>query len=117
MLTGLADSGESYRVPDWITAQKLRLWAVHPERMPSTARYAEILRAYLLIGGTIDDDVRQAVALSVDTRWHCPQLPDLYKASANDGCDFKASWEVWKLKILLDGRRPVSKAVGGSTGK
>lgn len=107
VVTSLNDSGHGKAIPAWISADRLREWAISPERVPSTSGYAVTTRAYLLLGGQLDEPLRNAIRRGIDERRGCSQLPSLYHADGlGPVCDLKATWAVWKLKLLTDGKLP-----------
>ncbi|MCW2641272.1 MAG: hypothetical protein JWP76_3578 [Dactylosporangium sp.] len=107
LVTGLTDSGHPHTAPSWISAQALRPWATNPERLGSTSGYATTVRAYLLLGGRFDQELRDGIRQGIDDRHGCPQLPSLYQADGTEpACDLKATWAVWKLKLLSEGHLP-----------
>ncbi|MFC1420059.1 hypothetical protein [Streptacidiphilus cavernicola] len=117
LVVGLADDQSHFQPPAWITAQDLRPWAEHPERMPSADYYAMIVRAYLLLGGKADAAIDAAVDSGINPLRHCAQLPNLYQADHTDGCDLVTTWSVWTLKDALGGHAPISTAAPDTTEK
>ncbi|MBB4951761.1 hypothetical protein F4556_007296 [Kitasatospora gansuensis] len=91
----------------WVTAAALQPWATAPERFTSVGGYATVARAYLLAGGSTDDRLRAAVGHGAEAYRGCAQLPDLYRADTTEpGCDLKATWAAWKLRIQLGSPLP-----------
>jgi hypothetical protein len=115
LVTGLTDGGHPHTAVSWISAEVLRSWATHPERVPSTSGYATIARAYLLAGGRYDQEMQEAVRRGIDQRRGCPHLASLYQTDGTEPvCDLKSTWAVWKLKLLTDHRLPGSGSAAAS---
>ncbi|GIE83116.1 hypothetical protein Aph02nite_90660 [Actinoplanes philippinensis] len=107
LVTGLADNGHSGEIPTWVTADSLRQWVADPGRLPSTSAYVTTVRAYLLLGGSADEKIRNSVTKVLTARQGCADLPGLYRADGSgSGCDLKATWAAWKLELQLDNRLP-----------
>ncbi|KUN94545.1 hypothetical protein AQJ67_36775 [Streptomyces caeruleatus] len=101
---GLADSGQRDSIPSWITAEALERWAQNPDRFTSLYNYALVVRAYSLLGGALDAQLREALGRGITPYRGCPGLPDLYRVGGGDSaCDLKTTWGVWTLDRQLHG--------------
>jgi hypothetical protein len=95
---GLADSDRRDHVPTWVTADALKEWAHSPKRFTSVYDYTLVVRAYVLLGGAADAELKAAVQNGVTAYRGCPDLPDLYRVGGGDpGCDLKTTWGAWEL--------------------
>ncbi|WP_326803133.1 hypothetical protein OIE49_17440 [Streptomyces sp. NBC_01788] len=118
VVTTLSDTGRSGSVPQWVTAAELRSWAANPERLPSVSAYATVVRAYLIVGGTMDSEIREAIDRGMEAHRGCAQLPSLYRADASQsGCDLKATWSAWKLTLLRGGQLHARTTPSGEPSK
>lgn len=112
LVLGLHDAGLAERTPDWLTPELFSPWARNAQRLGSVYDYAQVVRAYLLLGGSGTPELRTAVKEYVRPYRGCPELPDLYRIGGDDpGCDLKTTWAVWALDRQVPGLVPTfSKA-------
>ncbi|MFH9827050.1 hypothetical protein [Streptomyces bobili] len=101
---GLTDAGQRDRIPPWITPAVLGRWAREPSRFTSIYDYTLVVRAYSLLGGTVDASMRDVLVRGVTAYRDCAGLPDLYQVGGGDpACDLKTTWGVWALDRQLGG--------------
>ncbi|MFG2559569.1 hypothetical protein [Streptomyces sp. NPDC048496] len=118
VVTTLSDTGHSGSVPQWVTAAELRSWAANPERLPSVSAYATVVRAYLVVGGSMDSEIGEAIDRGMEAHRGCAQLPSLYRADpSQSGCDLKATWSAWKLTLLRGGQLRARTTPSGEPSK
>ncbi|WP_052866385.1 hypothetical protein [Streptomyces niger] len=98
LAVGLDATDHADDVPDWITADTLASWARNPERFTSVYDYAQVVRAYLSLGGQANGALRTAMRRGTGQYKGCPGMPDFYRTGGSDpGCDLKTTWAVWAL--------------------
>jgi hypothetical protein len=97
--------GADVRNSAWSTPGAWWPWASHPERLNAVGHYADVVRAYLLVGGQATESVRGGVQQGVLNYRGCPGLQHFFRSSAGLDCDMETTRSAWLLEIAL-GEKP-----------
>lgn len=115
LVDGAHDTHAAGNPPGWITRGALEPWARNPERFTAIYDYAQVLRAYVLLGGGLDAPLRRAAHDEIAPYRGCPGLPGLYRIGGTDpGCDLKTTWAVWTLNRAVPGLVPKTTGRSGA---
>lgn len=83
--------------PSWLPASSFAPFVMRGDDLGGLRNYAELLRAYTAVGGHLTAVQSGTVNQTFTSARGCPDLPDLYRATADGDCDLATSLSVWDL--------------------
>ena len=91
--------------PTWVTRNVFAPYLKNAHAVVNVANYAEVIRAFLILGGSLRPEELAVADQTFRPAKGCPQLPHLYRTdSADQGCDLVTTMAVWQLSSRLAGR-------------